>query len=434
MQNNPTMENEAKYASISLLESSRSSTGTASSAQTLANIIVSIFGTGVLGLPFAFKNAGVVAATVGILIAGIATYYCMLILVECREKFKSEDEEEEEESVKTYGDLGYKCMGRTGRCITEFLILASQCGGSVAYLVFIGQNLSSIFKIHSLTYDSYIFLLIPIEIALSCVRTLSALAPFSIFADVCNAAAMVIVLKSDIRKLVAGRETKGKAFSLEGLLFAAGMGVFCFEGLAMTLAIERSMRERKKFPRVLTLAIFGLMVLYIIFGLFGYMAYGDRTMDIITLNLPHDWTATVVKIGLCLALMFTFPIMVHPIHEIVEGNLKENWWFRKLSQIDDDNNSTTISGKFGIYISRAVVVVGLAVLASEIPGFGIFVSLVGSTVCALISFVLPATFHLLLLGSSLCFWQRALDFCVLVCGLLFAAYGAYMAVIGVYLN
>lgn len=132
--------------------------------------------------------------------------------------------------------------------------------------------------------------------------------------------------------------------------------------------------------------------------------------------------------------MFTFPIMVHPIHEIVEGNLKENWWFRKLSQIDDDNNSTTISGKFGIYISRAVVVVGLAVLASEIPGFGIFVSLVGSTVCALISFVLPATFHLLLLGSSLCFWQRALDFCVLVCGLLFAAYGAYMAVIGVYLN
>lgn len=75
------MENKGKCASIMLLGSSRPITDTTSSNQTLANIIVFTFGTGVLGLPFAFENAGVVGATVGVLIIRIVTYYCILILV-----------------------------------------------------------------------------------------------------------------------------------------------------------------------------------------------------------------------------------------------------------------------------------------------------------------------------------------------------------------
>ena len=121
--------------------------------------------------------------------------------------------------------------------------------------------------------------------------------------------------------------------------------------------------------------------------------------------------------------------MVHPINEIVERNLGKGKWFRKLHQ--NSEYSTTRIGKYAMYLTRAILVVVLAVLASYVPGFGVFVSLVGSTVCALISFVLPATFHLVLFGSSLHFWQRALDICILSCGLLFAAYGTYNSVVGV---
>lgn len=84
-----------------------------------------------------------------------------------------------------------------------------------------------------------------------------------------------------------------------------------------------------------------------------------------------------------------------------------------------------------MYMSRAILVISLALLASYVPGFGIFASLVGSTLCALISFVLPTTFHLILFGGSLHFWQRALDFCILSCGLLFAAYGTYNTLVGI---
>lgn len=55
--------------------------GTASKLQTIGNIIVSIVGTGVLGLPFAFRVAGWLAGSLGVIIAGLATFYCMLLLV-----------------------------------------------------------------------------------------------------------------------------------------------------------------------------------------------------------------------------------------------------------------------------------------------------------------------------------------------------------------
>lgn len=45
---------------------------------------------------------------------------------------------------------------------------------------------------------SYLFMLVPVEIGLSWLGSLSALAPFSIFADVCNVLAMGIVVKEDI--------------------------------------------------------------------------------------------------------------------------------------------------------------------------------------------------------------------------------------------
>ncbi|XP_031283665.1 amino acid transporter ANT1-like [Pistacia vera] len=419
-----------KTTEVPLLQSS-SSSGTASSYQTLGNIIVSIVGTGVLGLPFAFKVAGWAAGALGVIIVGLSTYYCMLLLIQCRDNLASEEESKE---AKTYGDLGFKCMGTTGRYLTEFLIFISQCGGSVAYLVFIGQNLSSIFKSHNFTSSSFIFLVIPLQIVLSWINSLSSLSPFSIFANICNVLAMALVVKQDVQ-MIAGEDfsfgdREAITSHIGGLPFAGGMAVFCFEGFGMTLALESSMKERGRFSKLLAQAFTGVTLVYVLFGFFGYMAYGDQTMDIVTLNLPHNWSSIVVQMGLCLGLIFTFPIMVHPVHEIVEQKLKKSTWFQKLPRRASDNSMTNFA-KFCIYISRAILVLGLATLASCVPGFGAFVSLVGSTVCALLSFVLPASFHLKLLGSSLSFWRRALDLFILSFGLVFAVYGAYSSIVGV---
>lgn len=69
----------AAEAKAPLLDGRRGATP----AQTLGNIVVSIVGTGVLGLPYAFRTAGWLAGALGVAAAGAATFYCMLLLVSC---------------------------------------------------------------------------------------------------------------------------------------------------------------------------------------------------------------------------------------------------------------------------------------------------------------------------------------------------------------
>ncbi|XP_010486857.1 PREDICTED: amino acid transporter ANT1 [Camelina sativa] len=404
-----------------------------SALQTLGNIIVSIVGTGVLGLPYAFRIAGWFAGSIGVTIVGFATYYCMLLLIQCRDKLESEEGGEEEES-KTYGDLGFKCMGTKGRYLTEFLIFTAQCGGSVAYLVFIGRNLSSIFTSYGLSMVSFILILVPVEVGLSWITSLSALSPFSIFADICNIIAMCFVVKENVEMVVEGdfsfSDRTAISSTIGGLPFAGGVAVFCFEGFAMTLALESSMKDREAFPKLLAKVLAGITFVYVLFGFCGYMAYGDQTKDIITLNLPNNWSAIAVQIGLCVGLTFTFPIMVHPLNEIIEQKLKRIDCLQRKHHHGYSNETGSVS-KYAIFMTRTLLVVGLAAIASLVPGFGTFASLVGSTLCALISFVLPASYHLTLLGPSLNVWDKSVDVFIVICGLLFAVYGTYNTVVGV---
>ena len=155
-------------------------------------------------------------------------------------------------------------MGRSGRAVSEALIFLSQCGGSVAYLVFVAQNLTSVASSGGARRVSpavILAALVPAEIALSWIGTLRGLAPFSVFADVCNVAAMAVVVKQDVvGSGFSFRDRTAVTPHAGGLPFAAGMAVFCFEGFGMTLALEGSMRDKGRFPRLLAQAFAGVCV------------------------------------------------------------------------------------------------------------------------------------------------------------------------------
>ena len=101
--------------------------------------------------------------------------------------------------VSSYGDIGDEAYGKVGRYTAETMVIICQCGGCVAYMVFIAQNLSSIFTGSIDKCPLIIYLLIPIEIALSWIRSLSSLAPLSILANACNVLAMAMVIKVDFQ-------------------------------------------------------------------------------------------------------------------------------------------------------------------------------------------------------------------------------------------
>ena len=131
----------------------------------------------------------------------------------------------------------------------------------------------------------------------------------------------------------------------------------------------------------------GITSLMIVFGLAGYISFGrEETLAPITLNLAGTVYATLVKVALCIALYFTFPIMMFPVHDVLEDALGHVLRYT--------SSTSTPPSKMAKGCLRATVVCVSAWIAYSIPDFGKFLSLVGSSVCTLLGFILPCWFHL----------------------------------------
>ncbi|KAJ6766080.1 AMINO ACID TRANSPORTER [Salix purpurea] len=72
------------------------------------------------------------------------------------------------------------------------------------------------------------------------------------------------------------------------------------------------------FGRVLGLCMASISLLYEGFGVLGYFAFGDDTKNIIITNLGLGLLSNLVQIGLCMNLLFTFPLMMNPVYEVCE--------------------------------------------------------------------------------------------------------------------
>jgi len=76
---------------------------------------------------------------------------------------------------------------------------------------------------------------------------------------------------------------------ISAIILITGTVIFAFEGIAVVLPIENQMNEPYHFISsngVLNTACLLVLAVYCTMGLYGYLAFGERTLDTITLNLP----------------------------------------------------------------------------------------------------------------------------------------------------
>ncbi|GBG66277.1 hypothetical protein CBR_g57875 [Chara braunii] len=255
---------------------------------------------------------------------------------------------------------------------------------------------------------------------LSWVRSLTALAPFSIVADMCNLVALAIVFRDDWETV--GSPDGARPFAgLSQLAPVFGVAVYCFEGFPMTLPLEASMKNRDDFPWVLGSSMAFVACLYAVFGMAGYMAYGEATRDIITLNLPAGPSTALVKLGLCVTLFFTFPVMMFPVHGIIESEVVFCRWFQNHVQPSPRLRTLVLN------FFRAILVMAVLMVAAAVPGFGVFIQLVGSSVCSLLGFVMPAAFYMQVAWDDMSRFSILMHSLIIVFGILFGVWGTWDA-------
>lgn len=413
-----------------MVSSSSSGEGTRSPVKIFGNIFISFIGAGVLGLPNAFKEAGVLEGSLVLMFVGFLSFRGMMLLIKAKQyvskdnisrikltPVNSADEDQVQLLEKsahqpgqeiTYGELVQIGFGQRGKNIVDAAICASQTGFCCAYLIFISENIAHFY--HGLQEGEtalesqklpILICMIPGLIALSLIRKLHKLSIFNLFADFANVFAYLVVFWFDFEH-ASKISMHPKEMDLTGLPFFTGIAIYCYEGAGMILSLEASIAKdyRSRFKFIFSLAICSMTALYILFGVCGYLSFGMETQGIITLNLPPGPMPLTVKGCLCFSLFFTYPVMLFPVIEILERRL--------------GTQSSIMKGN----LLRAGMVLISVVTVTIITDFSTIMVLIGATCCSLLAFILPALTHLRIFRSRLTKMNKIEDYTILVFGII----------------
>ncbi|KAK4758479.1 hypothetical protein SAY87_019780 [Trapa incisa] len=384
-----------------------------SKSKTFANVFIAIVGAGVLGLPYCFKRTGWIMGVLMIFFVAALAYHCMMLLVHTRCKLESISELPK---ISSFGDLGFAVCGPIGRTVVDVMILLSQFGFCVSYLIFIADTLANLYFGSNIWGISSASLCIwgcfPFQLGLNSIKTLTHLAPLSIFADVVDLGAMGIVMAEELG-MIAEKMPKVRAFAGPSMFFyGMGLAVYSFEGVGMVLPLESEAKDKSKFGGILAISMAFIALMYAGFGVLGYFAFGENVKDIITSNLGKGFVSSVIQLGLCINLFFTFPLMMHPVYEIIERRFRD--------------------GNYCIW-SRWLLVLSVTLIALMVPNFADFLSLVGSSVCCGLAFVLPTLFHLLAFKGEISRKTWTFDVGIAVLGVILGISGTWYALAEIFL-
>ncbi|CAD6259976.1 unnamed protein product [Miscanthus lutarioriparius] len=245
-----------------------------SQPKTFANVFIAVVGTGVLGLPYTFSRTGWAAGTLLLLAVAALTFHCMMLLVAARRRIADEDTK-----ISSFGDLGHAIYGAPGRHAVDAMLVLSQVSFCVGYVIFISNTMAHLYPIGAdspasplLTAKAlFIWAMLPFQLGLNSIKTLTLLAPLSTFADVVDLGAMGVVLGQDASIWLAN---KPPVFAFAGpaeLLYGLGVAVYAFEAIGMVLPLEAEAADKRRFGATLALSMAFIAVMY---GLFGAMAHG----------------------------------------------------------------------------------------------------------------------------------------------------------------
>lgn len=391
--------------------------GDAGRVKTFFTLLKAFIGTGIMFLPKAFKNGGILFSSITLITVSIVTTICFRLLLKCRTKYGGGG----------YGELGGLVFGPKMRSLILCSITLSQLGFVCSGLIFTAENLLSFlnavtfpagleqpFRTNALIAIQFV-LLIPLAL----VRNVSKLGPYALLADVFIGIGLVYIWSYDISSLSRiGMAPSVTLFNPTSFALTIGSAIFTFEGIGLILPIQSSMKEPEKFSPLLYTVMFIVTVIFTSVGALCYATFGDETKIQIISNFPQDSKlVNAVQFLYAMAVLVGEPVQLFPATRIIETTL--------FGEKATGKKSKTIKWKKNALRSGLMIICGgVAVVgASDLDKF---VALIGAFACVPLVYIYPPLIHYK--GMADTTREKIFDILLLVLGVCAMAYSSVMVV------
>lgn len=351
--------------------------GTASATKAVMLLLKSFVGTGVLFLPKAFSNGGVLFSTTVLMFVSLVSYWCFLLLIWSKEKT----------GVTSFGDIGGQLYGPFMRDLILASIVLSQIGFAAAYIVFVSENLQAFILAisdHIVSIEKLIFFQMVTFLPLSMIRDIAKLSGTALIADFFILLGLLYLYYWGARTIALDGVADVQLFNSKLWTLFIGTAIFTYEGIGLIIPIQQSMKKSRQFTPVLGGVMVAITVAFVSMGALQYMAYGSEVKTVIILNLPQQSRlVNGIQLLYSLAIMLSTPLQLFPAIRILE-----NWLFVR-------------SGKYNIKIKwqknlfRFCLVFFTAFVAwGGADDLDKFVALIGSFACIPLVYVYPPLLHM----------------------------------------
>ncbi|XP_060693337.1 proton-coupled amino acid transporter 1 isoform X1 [Hemiscyllium ocellatum] len=406
--------------------------------ETLIHLLKGNIGTGLLSLPLAVKNAGIVLGPISLVIMGVVAVHCMRLLVKCSRYLSAKLQ-------KPYLDYGSVVMysleecpnlwlqkhSFVGRILVEFFLILTQLGFCCVYFVFLADNIKQVVDVANATnnncnqnvstlepgsMDSRLYMLsfLPFIILLVYIRNLKYLAPFSLLANVAMCVSLVFIYWYIFTSATYTNDLPPVAGWKSYAMFF-GTAIFAFEGIGVVLPLENKLEDPQKFPLILYLGMAIVTTLYLTLGVMGYIRFGSEIAGSITLNLPACWLYQSVKILYSFGIFITYAVQFFVAAEIIVpvfvAKVSERWelWVNLAV--------------------RTVLVIITCVLAILIPRLEIVITLVGSISSSTLALIFPPLLEITTYYcEGISRWKIAKNIMISVVGFVGFVAGTYVSI------
>lgn len=287
------------------------------------NFINSIIGSGIIGIPFAMKQAGFGLGIILLILVAMITDYSIILLIEAGKL----------SNTNTYQDMMLVACGRPGFYLLTFLQFIYPFIAMVSYNVIIGDTVTKIIvrlggdHIANTVLGSREFVIflvtLLVTMPLSLYRNITKLSKWA-FVSLVLVGVMLLFICIRLGTFAVKIPSTDDAWTFANLNITQAIGIMAFAYMChhntflIHASLENPTKERWNF--VTHVSVMFCMVFMLVFGLIGYASFTGWTQgDLLENYCQSDDLMNAARFMFAFTIMLTYPVECFVTREVVEN-------------------------------------------------------------------------------------------------------------------